>query len=97
MFTALGMITNCPDYTRAETRRSYRQKYVRKSRYDTSVIFNKIMIWILIISILYALIGILVCNKIDILNGGDDVLDLVVDSVMIAFWPLTVLFYLLDL
>ena len=59
--------------------------------------FNKFMIWVLIISILYALIGILVCNKIDILNGGDDVLDLVVDSVMIAFWPLTVLFYLLDL
>ena len=59
--------------------------------------FNKFMIWVLIISILYALIGILVCNKIDILNGGDDVLDLVVDSVMITFWPLTVLFYLLDL
>ena len=57
--------------------------------------FNKIMIWT--ICILYTLIGILVCNKIDILNGGDDVLDLVVDSVMIAFWPLTVLFYLLDL
>ena len=91
------MITNCPYYTRAETRRSYRQKYVRKSRYDTSVIFNKIMIWILIISILYALIGILVCNKIDILNGSDDVLGLIVDGVMIAFWPLTVLFYLLDL
>ena len=57
--------------------------------------FNKIMIWT--ICILYALIGILICNKIDILNGGDDVLDLVIDSVMITFWPLTVLFYLLDL
>ena len=91
----MGMITNCPYYTRAETRRSYRQKYVRKSRYDTSVIFLKIMIWI--ICILYALIGILVCNKIDILNGGDDVLGLIVDGVMITFWPLTVLFYLLDL
>ena len=55
------------------------------------------MIWVLIISILYALIGILVCNKIDMLNGGDDVLGLIVDGVMIAFWPLTVLFYLLDL
>ena len=43
------------------------------------------MIWVLIISILYVLIGILVCNKIDILNGGDDVLGLIVDSVMIAF------------
>ena len=53
------------------------------------------MIWI--ICILYVLIGILVCNKIDILNDGDDVLGLIVDSVMIAFWPLTVLFYLLDL
>ena len=57
--------------------------------------FNKFMIWI--ICILYVLIGILVCNKIDMLNGGDDVLGLIVDSVMIAFWPLTVLFYLLDL
>lgn len=57
--------------------------------------FNKIMIWT--ICILYVLIGILVCNKIDILNGGDDILDLVVDSVMITFWSLTVLFYLLDL
>ena len=57
--------------------------------------FNKIMIWT--ICILYALIGILICNKIDILNGGDDILDLVVDSVMITFWSLTVLFYLLDL
>ena len=94
MFTALGMIANYPYYTRAETRRSYRQKYVRKSRYDTSVIFLKIMIWVLII---YVLIGILVCNKIDILDGSDDVLGLIVDSVMIAFWPLTVLFYLLDL
>lgn len=53
------------------------------------------MIWI--ICILYVLIGILVCNKINILNGGDDVLGLIVDGVMIAFWPLTVLFYLLDL
>ena len=57
--------------------------------------FNKFMIWI--ICILYVLIGILVCNKIDMLNGGDDVLGLIVDGVMIAFWPLTVLFYLLDL
>ena len=61
----------------------------------THLLFLRIMIWI--ICILYVLIGILVCNKIDILNGGDDVLDLVIDSVMITFWPLTVLFYLLDL
>ena len=61
----------------------------------THLLFLMIMIWI--ICILYVLIGILVCNKIDILNGGDDVLGLIVDSVLIAFWPLTVLFYLLDL
>ena len=61
----------------------------------THLLFLRIMIWI--ICILYVLIGILVCNKIDMLNGGDDVLGLIVDSVMIAFWPLTVLFYLLDL
>lgn len=55
------------------------------------------MIWVLIISILYTLIGILVCNKIDMLDGSDDILDLIIETVMIAFWPLTVLFYLLDL
>ena len=55
------------------------------------------MIWILIICILYVLIGILVCNKIGILYGSDDALDLIVDIVLIAFWPLTVLFYLLYL
>ena len=61
----------------------------------THLLFLRIMIWI--ICILYVFIGILVCNKIDMLNGGDDVLGLIVDGVMIAFWPLTVLFYLLDL
>ena len=61
----------------------------------THLLFLRIMIWI--ICILYVFIGILVCNKIDILDGSDDVLGLIVDGVMIAFWPLTVLFYLLDL
>lgn len=49
------------------------------------------IVWILIVFILYILIGILVCNKIGIL-GGDDALDLIVDSVLIAFWPVTVLY-----
>ena len=43
------------------------------------------IVWILIVFILYILIGILVCNKIGIL-GGDDALDLIVDSVLIACW-----------
>lgn len=34
-----GDDSQLPRYTRAETRRSYRQKDVRKSRYDASVIF----------------------------------------------------------
>lgn len=50
------------------------------------------IVWILIVFILYILIGISVCNKIDILYGGDDALDLIVDSVLIAFWPVTVLY-----
>lgn len=50
------------------------------------------IVWILIVFILYILIGILVCNKIGILYGGDDALDLIVDSVLIAFWPVTVLY-----
>lgn len=50
------------------------------------------IVWIMIVFILYILIGISVCNKIDILNGGDDVLGLIVDSVLIAFWPAAVLY-----
>lgn len=50
------------------------------------------IVWILIVFILYILIGISVCNKIGILYGGDDALDLIVDSVLIAFWPATVLY-----
>lgn len=46
------------------------------------------IVWILIVFILYILIG----NKIGILYGGDDALDLIVDSVLIAFWPVTVLY-----
>ena len=88
------MITNCP-----VTQELRQGALIDKSMYAkadmTHLLFLMIMIWI--ICILYVLIGILVCNKIDILNGGDDVLGLVVDSVMITFWPLTVLFYLLDL
>lgn len=50
------------------------------------------IVWILIVFILYILIGISVCNKIGILYGGDDALDLIVDSVLIAFWPAAVLY-----
>lgn len=50
------------------------------------------IVWILIVFILYILIGILVCNKIGILYGSDDALDLIVDIVLIAFWPAAVLY-----
>lgn len=50
------------------------------------------IVWILIVFILYILIGISVCNKIGILYGSDDTLDLIVDSVLIAFWPAAVLY-----
>ena len=46
------------------------------------------IVWILIVFILYILIG----NKIGILYGSDDALDLIVDSVLIAFWPAAVLY-----
>ena len=53
------------------------------------------IIWILIIFILYALIGASVCNKIDALYGSDDTLELIIDGILIAFWPLTVVIYFL--
>lgn len=55
------------------------------------------MIWILIIFMLYSLIGALVCNKINALYGSDDIVELIVDSILIVFWPITVMcHFLLD-
>ena len=55
------------------------------------------MIWIILCFLVYSLIGTLVCDRLDILYGSDDIVELIVDGVLIAFWPLTVVFYLLDL
>ena len=53
------------------------------------------MIWIILGFLIYSLVGILVCEKIGVLYGNDDLLDSVVDGIMVAFWPLTVLFHFL--
>ncbi len=55
------------------------------------------MIWIILCFLVYSLIGTLVCDRLDILYGSDDIVELIVDGVLIAFWPLTIVFYLLDL
>lgn len=52
------------------------------------------IIWILIV-ILHALIGTLVCDKIGVLYGSDDTLELISDGVLAAFWPLTILIHFL--
>lgn len=53
------------------------------------------MIWIILGYLIYSLVGILVCEKIGLLDGNDDLLDLVADGMVVAFWPLTVLFHFL--
>ena len=51
------------------------------------------MIWFILGFLIYSLVGILVCEKIGVLYENDDLLDSIVDGVMFAFWPLTVLFH----
>jgi hypothetical protein len=41
------------------------------------------------------LLGTIICNKFDALYGSDDILELIVDGILITFWPLTVLIYFL--
>ncbi len=53
------------------------------------------IIWILIIFILYALFGKLICDKIGALYGSDDTLELISDGVLVALWPLTVVIHFL--
>lgn len=53
------------------------------------------IIWILIIFMLYALIGTFVCTKIDALYGSDDIVELIVDGILITFWPFTVMIHFL--
>jgi hypothetical protein len=44
---------------------------------------------------LYALVGTFVCTKIDALYGSDDIVELMVDGILITFWPLTVIIHFL--
>ena len=51
------------------------------------------MIWIILCFLVYSLVGTLICDKLDILYGSDDIVELIVDGILIAFWPLTILIH----
>jgi hypothetical protein len=51
------------------------------------------MIWIILGFLIYSLIGTLICDRLGILYGSDDLLELIVDGILISFWPLTVLIH----
>ena len=53
------------------------------------------VVLIVLTLILYFLLGTIICNKFDALYGSDDILELIVDGILITFWPLTVLIYFL--
>ncbi len=52
-----------------------------------------IMIWIILGFLVYSLVGTLICERLDILYGSDDIVELIVDGILITFWPLTVLIH----
>lgn len=56
------------------------------------------MIFLVILSfVVYSLLGIMICDKLDVLYDNDDVIDTLVDGLFIAFWPVTVMaHFLLD-
>ncbi len=51
------------------------------------------MIWIILGFLVYSLVGTLICERLDILYGSDDIVELIVDGILITFWPLTVLIH----
>ena len=51
--------------------------------------------WIILSFIVYSLLGTMICDKIGALYGSDDFLELIVDGILIAFWPLTLMFHFL--
>ena len=53
------------------------------------------MIWIILCFLVYSLIGTLICERLDILYMSDDIVELIVDGILITFWPLIVMFHFL--
>ena len=51
------------------------------------------MIWIILCFLVYSLVGTLICERLNILHGSDDIVELIADSILITFWPLTVLIH----
>ena len=57
------------------------------------------MIWIILLLFAYCLLGPFVCYKIDVLDmlNENDMLDIVIVGILIAFWPITLMaHFLLD-
>ena len=53
------------------------------------------MIQIILILLVYSLLGTMICDKIGVLYGSNDFLELLSDGLLIAFWPLTLLIHFL--
>ena len=51
--------------------------------------------WVILSFIAYPLLGTMICDKLGILYDNDDVLESIVDGILIAFWPLTLMFHFL--
>ena len=51
--------------------------------------------WVILLFIVYSLLGTMICDKIGALYDSDDFLELIVNSILITFWPITLLTYVL--
>lgn len=53
--------------------------------------------WIILSFIAYSLLGIMICDKLDVLYDTDDFIETLIDGILITFWPVTVMaHFLLD-
>lgn len=53
--------------------------------------------WVILSFFLYSLLGIMICDKLDVLYDTTDLLESLIDGIFIAFWPIVVLaHFLLD-
>lgn len=62
----------------------------------TMMVLHILNVLLLIVySFVYSLLGITICDKLGISYDANDFLDLLIDSIFIAFWPITLMIYFL--
>jgi len=67
----------------------------KEKRREVKAFYSDMIVLIILAFLLYSLLGTIICDKLGILYDTNDFIELFVDGLLIAFWPITILAYLL--